>query len=126
MHSAFPNWEVQEKDWRAFEERFALPDRNDLHVAAAAVACNADCIVTFNLEDFPRRALEPSGLEALHPDVFLLAHWDVDERAALAAFAAMRQRRLRPPLSPAQFADALERSGLAGIAARLRRNAALI
>jgi hypothetical protein len=29
----------------------------DRHVLAAAVACRADCVVTFNLKDFPSRAV---------------------------------------------------------------------
>jgi hypothetical protein len=30
----------------------------DRHVLAAAVACRADCLVTFNLKDFPSRAAD--------------------------------------------------------------------
>ncbi|MBF2020177.1 MAG: PIN domain-containing protein [Hydrococcus sp. C42_A2020_068] len=44
----------------------------DRHVVAAAVKTKADIIVTFNLKDFPKEALEPFGIEAQHPDDFLL------------------------------------------------------
>ena len=45
-------------------DTLALPDRGDRHVLAAAVRCNADLILTFNLRDFPPEVLEPFGIEA--------------------------------------------------------------
>jgi hypothetical protein len=42
------------------------------HVLATAVKAKADVVVTFNLKDFPTEALEPWGIEAQHPDDFLL------------------------------------------------------
>jgi predicted nucleic acid-binding protein len=44
----------------------------DRHVLAAAVTAKAEVIVTSNLKDFPREALEPFGIQAKHPDHFLL------------------------------------------------------
>ncbi len=44
----------------------------DRHVLAAAVAADSELIVTFNLGDFPPAACEPVGVEAIHPDDFLL------------------------------------------------------
>lgn len=44
----------------------------DRHVLAAAVVANASLIVTSNLKDFPPSALEPFGIDAIHPDNFLL------------------------------------------------------
>ncbi len=44
----------------------------DRHVLAAAVNAKAEVIVTSNLKDFPRESLEPFGIEAKHPDNFLL------------------------------------------------------
>ncbi|MFF3854970.1 PIN domain-containing protein [Micromonospora sp. NPDC002575] len=46
-------------------------DPKDRHVLAAAVAADADVIVTANLRDFPDHALAPYAIEALHPDDFL-------------------------------------------------------
>jgi hypothetical protein len=52
----------------------ALADR---HVAAAAVRADAQAIVTFNMSDFPAATLSRLGLEALHPDDFLLDQLDL-------------------------------------------------
>lgn len=54
------------------EEGLSLPDENDRHVLAAAIAGQADVIVTLNLRDFPGRTLARYGLRAEHPDPFLL------------------------------------------------------
>jgi hypothetical protein len=41
-------------------------------VLAAAVASDAQAIVTLNLRHFPDEACEPFAVEPLHPDEFLL------------------------------------------------------
>ncbi|MEM6622232.1 MAG: PIN domain-containing protein [Pseudomonadota bacterium] len=51
-----------------------LPDPADLHVVGAALAAQADTILTFNMRDFPARTLAPLGLQPRHPDSFLWEH----------------------------------------------------
>ena len=41
----------------ALEGRLWLPDPNDIHVLAAAIAGSADGIITLNTKDFPRNIL---------------------------------------------------------------------
>lgn len=49
----------------------------DRHVLAAAVAADAEIVVTANLRDFPSHALRRYAIEALHPDDFLCSLFDV-------------------------------------------------
>jgi len=53
-------------------ERLWLPDRNDIHVLAAAIGGSCDLIVTMNAKDFPRDILAEEGLMRVDPDGFLL------------------------------------------------------
>ncbi len=49
-----------------------LPDPDDRHVPAAAIRGGVDVIVTMNRRDFPFRVIGLSGIEAQHPDDFVL------------------------------------------------------
>ncbi len=126
MRSALPDWEVPAAAWQTLVACLHLPDPDDVHVLAAALAGHADCIVTTNLRHFPDDVLRPYGIEAIHPDDFLIAQLDLDEFAALAAFRDMRARKKSPALNAEEFAHALERNGLVATANRLRLAAALI
>lgn len=112
MHASCPDWEVPEAAWTALMPCLNLPDPNAVHVLAAAVAGHADCIVTANLKDFPTDAVEPFGIEVLHPDQFLINQLDLDPFRVLPAFKEMRARLKNPAYGPEVFADALERHGL--------------
>jgi hypothetical protein len=126
MRAALPDWQVSVLAWQAIAPSLRLPDPDDVHVLAAAIAGHADCIVTSNLKDFPAETLQPYGIEAIHPDDFLVAQLDLDEFTALAAFRDMRARKKGPALNPEEFALALERNGLVATASRLRAAAQLI
>lgn len=55
--------------------RLHLPDENDIHVLASAIAGSADVVVTLNAKDFPRQSLAFEGLKRLSPDAFLMDLW---------------------------------------------------
>lgn len=126
MRDAVIDWEVKANRWQAVAPCLQLPDANDIHVLAAAIAGHADCIVTSNLKDFPAAVLETYGLTALHPDDFIVAQLDLDVFAALGAFKGMRARKRNPTYSAEEFATAMERNGLVATAERLRRAVDLI
>lgn len=126
MHRAFPDWEVPQVAWQALEVGLVLPDPDDRHVLAAAVAGHADCIVTMNLRDFPPEVLTPFGIEALHPDDFLSAQLELDFVTVLPAFKQQRQRLRRPEVDAERFVSGLERHGLTRTASILRGAMALL
>lgn len=96
MRDAAPDWEVPEQAWMRIAPCLQLPDPDDVHVLAAAIAGHADCIVTANLKDFPEDALTPFGIQVIHPDEFLVAQMDLDSLSVLAAFKEQRARLKNP------------------------------
>jgi predicted nucleic acid-binding protein len=73
FRAAFPRGMVREQT--NIEQRLHLPDDNDLHVLAVAIAGHADCIVTFNAKDFPRHILAEEGIARRDPDGLLWEIW---------------------------------------------------
>jgi hypothetical protein len=87
---------------------------------------HADAIVTFNLKDFPAAALEPLGLEAQHPDDFVVNQLHLNLPEALKAAKAQRARLVHPAQTAAQFLATLARCGLPQTASLLAENSELI
>jgi hypothetical protein len=103
--------------YQRWERRLTLPDEDDRHVLAAALACVADVIVTFNTADFPAATLAPFHVTAVHPDVF--AHQLLESGIVEAAARDHRASLIRPPMSAADYLDALVRNRLTVTAAAL-------
>jgi predicted nucleic acid-binding protein len=73
LKSQFPNACIQPR--AGDMARLHLPDENDIHVLAAAIAGSADVLVTMNAKDFPRQTLAFEGVKRLSPDEFLMDLW---------------------------------------------------
>jgi len=97
-----------------------LPDPDDRHVLAAAIRANADVIVTFNLKDFPPVQLAPLGIEAQHPDEFIVHLIDLSPGAVLS-FVTQGWKNLKNPSKTAdEYLDTLLRQSLPETVAALR------
>jgi hypothetical protein len=97
-----------------------LPDINDCHVLAAAIHSGAEFIVTFNLKDFPTSVLADYGVEAVHPDGFILDLIDLDSAHVCQAAQKQRKTLKNPPLTLEQYLETLIRQGLSQSATALR------
>ena len=108
------------RGYERWEQRLTLPDQDDRHVLAAAIACAADVIVTFNIADFPPALLSPFRITALDPDT--LAGQLLDPGVVEATAADHRASLTRPALSADEYLAALVRNRLPGTAAALNRD----
>jgi predicted nucleic acid-binding protein len=93
-------------------ERLRLPDADDRHVLAAAIRGRADVIVTCNLRDFPADALKPYGIEAQHPDEFILNLLDLAPGVVVGAARDHLGSLKNPPKIVEEYLDTLEAQGL--------------
>ena len=105
------------RGYERWEQRLTLPDPNDRHVLAAALACVADVIVTYNTRDFPANILSPFGVAAVLPDTFVTGL--MDSGIVVSAAAEHRASLRHPPLSAAEYLDSLRRDGLSATAAAI-------
>jgi predicted nucleic acid-binding protein len=101
-------------------EGLSLPDPDDRHVLAAAIRGRADVIVTSNLRDFPSDLLEPYGIEAQHPDKFILNLLDLAPGIVAAAARDHRESLRNPPKTIEEYVNGLEAQGLTQTASVLR------
>lgn len=93
------------------EARLDLPDSNDRHVLATAIAGRADTIITLNLRDFPARTLSRDGISPRHPDVVVTALYHDNPRRISALVAPiLAQATAATGLEPRKL---LKKSGLA-------------
>ncbi|MBS0308779.1 MAG: PIN domain-containing protein [Proteobacteria bacterium] len=118
MNGSVPDCLVE--NYKGLIAALELPDANDRHVLAAAIAGHADAIVTFNLKDFPNAALAPYQIEAQHPDDFIANQIELRDWEALAAIKASRARLKNPPKSAADYIGTLEKNRLPQTASLLR------
>ena len=101
-------------------ESIDLPDRDDRRVLAAAIRCGANVIVTINMADFPSHALRNFGIEAQHPDEFVLALLESFPDLVLEAARTHRASLKNPPKTQEEYLAELDAQGLSKSVGMLR------
>lgn len=118
MRAAFEEAEVDAAEIERLEPAMTN-DPKDRHVLAAAVAADSELIITFNLDDFPPEACDPLGVEAIHPDDFLLDLHDLNPEAVRAALE-QQAADLHPPWPLDKLLRALTTAGVPRFANAVR------
>lgn len=89
-----------------------LPDDNDRHVLAAAIAGEADAIMTRNLKDFPTRILTKHDILRREPDEFMLELARTDECDVAGVAADVQERAVVASGREQPMRALLKRAGL--------------
>ena len=97
-----------------------LPDPDDRHVVAAAIAAGASVILTWNLRDFPATALKKYGLRRQTPDTFLAELYDQAPDLTVGSLANARRNLNKSRVSASDFIDILDNQKLGQLAKRVR------
>lgn len=97
-----------------------LPDPDDRHVLAAAIRAGAQMVVTFNLKDFPEEVLAAYGIEAKHPDEFIIDQIGLAPGALVNVVVEQAQSLKNPPRMVPELLDTLRDCGLIQSVAKLR------
>jgi hypothetical protein len=113
-------------DWRvpAYKHlipAISLPDADDRHVAAAAIAGGAQCIVTLNLRHFPPAVLKEHPVTAIHPDDFACSLLEAAPETFVRAVRRHRGSLRNPPRTAREHLEALRHAGLPRLAERLEQ-----
>ncbi len=117
LRAGWPGAEVRPRDGDM--ARLWLPDPNDVHVLAAAMAGYADVLLTLNARDFPRRDLAAEGIERLSPDQLLTRLHDACPAAVASAVHAVHAEVARLTGAPPPLRGLLKRAGLPRLAKRM-------
>ena len=118
--TAFPDASVQPRGRDL--GRLVLPDENDVHVLATAIAGSADLIVTLNAKDFPRHTLNAEGVSRQDPDAFLRALWAEDPDKVERVADEVRARAQVRAGNPQPMRALLKRAKLPRLAKAIVRN----
>jgi predicted nucleic acid-binding protein len=117
MNAALPNASVT--GYEHFKSAITLPDPDDRHVVAAAIAASASSIITWNLRDFPAADLKKHGLQRQTPDTLLTRLYNDAPDVVIAATANARCNLTRSKISAREFIDTLRRQKLTRFVAQI-------
>lgn len=87
---------------------------------AAAVAGQAEVIVTWNEKDFACDFLKNHAVTVVNPDTYLCSLFEESPQEVLATITRVAAGKRRPPMTPSAIVEALDRAGVGEFASRIR------
>lgn len=119
MNAAFEDAMIT--GWEPLVDSLVLPDADDRHVVACAIAASADAIVTNNIRDFPPETLDALDIEVIKFDDFLLDLIDHTPEDVVAVITQQVRDARHPPLTSAAVLEHLAAAGAPAAAHELAR-----
>lgn len=120
MNLAFPDANVE--NFEVFISGVNLRDKDDRHVVACAIRCNADLIVTFNIKDFSTKELAKFGIEIQNPDELISNLIDINPKLVYKAISKMVKRLKNPKKTMDEVLTILEKCGIKKSVEKFKNN----
>ncbi|MBU6220682.1 MAG: PIN domain-containing protein [Bacteroidetes bacterium] len=120
MNLAFPDANVE--NFEVFISGVNIRDKDDRHVVACAIRCNADLIVTFNIKDFSTKELAKFGIEIQNPDELISNLIDINPKLVYKAISKMVKRLKNPKKTMDEVLTILEKCGLKKSVEKFKNN----
>ena len=86
-------------DFSSSPDHINLPDPKDNHVLYASIECDADYIVTENIQDFPKADLESFAIETRTADQLISETIEEFPVTAFGAVNKLQMRMVNPPVA---------------------------
>lgn len=120
MNLAFPDANVE--NFEVFISGVNIRDKDDRHVVACAIRCNADLIVTFNIKDFSTKELAKFGIEIQNPDELISNLIDINPKLVYKAISKMVKRLKNPKKTMYEVLTILEKCGIKKSVEKFKNN----
>jgi len=116
----FADTQIPAETYRGLIAEAVGPDPDDSVHMAAAVAGQAETLVTWDAADFDCDFMKNHGVTAVNPDVYLCSLYAEFPAEVLGTLTRLAAGKRRPPMTPSDVIDALEAAGAAEFASRIR------
>jgi predicted nucleic acid-binding protein len=99
MNTFFPNADYEGPIGLESELKLLLPDPDDAHVIATAIASESKFIVTQNLRDYPEHLLSAWGITAISFDAFMIKLFGEDSKKVIEGLSTLIELKSNPTIS---------------------------
>lgn len=117
---AFPNALV--KNYEFMIPKLILPDKNDIHVLAAAIHSKSNYIITNNVKDFPKHILLEYNIEILRTDDFIHCLFENQYHIAIKALNSLIENRKKNPITVNTYLEHLKKCDLKKTVKQIEEN----
>jgi hypothetical protein len=116
----FADSEIEREEYEHLINEMPGTDPDDHEHMAAAVARQPCTILTRNMSDFPSEPLADRGVRVTDPDMYLCELADELPEEVVDTIVRLAAEKRRPPKSPHDLLDDLERAGVPRFADSMR------